>query len=191
MDPMPKMLELRAGFLVLFGVNQSMAFKFVAILMGWTLLPAYAEVVHKWVGTDGITHYSAEAPSSSMTPVVQINLPASYRITVDVESDYYSIANQWQRLHNERIERDKLKLQLANAKAAQLPASPQVVYVNERQVQQSVAGYPTIRYRRHGHDRFHRRIEHYHSGGSKKGSQRVRLGGAHRRDVRLVGSYKH
>jgi len=176
MEPMQKMLELWAGYLVIFIVNQLIGLKFVVILMGWTLLPAYAEVVHKWVDTDGITHYSAEAPSSSMTPVVQIDLPASYRITVDAESDYYSIANQWQRLHNERIERDKLKLQLAKAKAAQLPASPQVVYINERQVQQSVAGYPTIRYRRHAHDRYHRRIEHHHSGRSKKVSQSVRLG---------------
>jgi len=135
---------------------EAMAPLILAIVMGCASVSAHADVVHKWVDSDGITHYSDEAPASSAIPVSMIEMGAADREKADVEADYYSIANQWQRLREERIEREKLKLELARIKSVQQPASPQVVYINGRRgnryaVPYSGPVYP--KYGRKGHSR--------------------------------------
>jgi hypothetical protein len=69
------------------------------------LLPAYAGVVHKWIDEKGITHYSDEAPVSETSEMTQIELPRTTQATAGAHGDYYSIANQWERMLRERLER--------------------------------------------------------------------------------------
>ena len=109
-------------------MTRSLTLPVVAILTSCALLPAYAAGVHKWVDAKGATHYSDEAPTSATAVVTLIKVPTTRSATADAANDYYSIANQWMRLHQELIEREKLTLEKARQKAAQ---SPQIVYINE------------------------------------------------------------
>ena len=93
--------------------------------------PASAAVIHKWVDDKGVTHYSDEPPASQGTESTQIHLPRSAPATETSADNYYSIANQWARMNQERLERDKLRLQADQARAAGKPAVTNV-YVNER-----------------------------------------------------------
>ena len=94
-------------------------------------IPAFAAGVHKWVDEKGITHYSDMAPNAAVDQVAIIEVSSSYSPATDVEQDYYSITNQWMRIHQERLEREKIKLEKAKQKAALRPVAPQIVYVNE------------------------------------------------------------
>ena len=82
------------------------------------LLPAYAGVVHKWVDEKGITHYSDEPPVAGSSEMEQIEIPETAPATAGTQNDYYSIANQWDRMLEERLKRAKLKLEHDRLKAA-------------------------------------------------------------------------
>ena len=139
-------------------MNRSIALLPLAILTNCVLLSADAASVYKWVDANGVTHYSDEAPASSTTQVTLIDVPTTQSVAANVESDYYSIANQWARLHEELIKREKLKLEKARQKAAQ---SPQIVYINEPNETRYVVAYPGFLHRRHGRSRYHKKPEHY------------------------------
>ena len=139
-------------------MNRSIALLPLAILTHCVLLSADAASVYKWVDANGVTHYSDEAPASSTTRVTLIDVPTTQSVAANVESDYYSIANQWARLHEELIKREKLKLEKARQKAAQ---SPQIVYINESNASRYVVAYPGFFHRRPGHGRYHKKPEHY------------------------------
>ena len=74
---------------------------------------AHAEKIHKWIDANGITHYSDEAPVKPVGDVILIELPASHTLTEGAEINYYSIFNQWKRVHQERIVREQIKLEKA------------------------------------------------------------------------------
>ncbi len=81
-----------------------------ALLLGSQVALAQASVVHKWIDADGVTHYSDEPPAASVTDLEQIELPTPpARAPGEPEDAYYSIANQWQRMHRERIELEKAR----------------------------------------------------------------------------------
>lgn len=171
-------------------MNRSIALLIIVIFMNGVLLPAYATSVHKWVDTDGITHYSDEAPASSTTQVTLIEIPTNHTLAVDAENNYYSITNQWMRLHKERIELEKIELEKAKQKAAQSPVAPLIVYVNEPSEKRYVAAYPGFFQRRHGHRRFHDKSRYYTGDFRKKhlrGKSSIRL---HNKRI-ILGSYKH
>ena len=129
----------------------------LVILASCAFLPANATVVHKWVDADGVTHYSDEAPEAATTQVIEIDAPVPRATGTKVDNDYYSIANQWARLHKERIEVEKLRLEKASHDAARQPAIAQVVYVNEPNNKQYVYAYP-VRYRyRHKRNRYYKK----------------------------------
>ena len=102
-----------------------------SISISMVLLPAYAGVVHKWVDEQGVTHYSDEAPVDNTSEMTQIELPGNTQATAGVQGDYYSIARQWERMHRERLERKKLKLEQDRLKAAKRKDKPDRVYVRE------------------------------------------------------------
>ena len=93
------------------------------------LPPTAATVVHKWVDANGITHYSDTPPEITPVQLTQIEVPDVVVTADKTTSDYYSIANQWQRLHRERLERDRLALERAKQEVARQPPEPEVVYV--------------------------------------------------------------
>ncbi len=105
--------------------------------------------------------------------VTLIELPAKHTTAPDAENDYYSISNQWMRVHKERIAREQIKLEKAKVKASQRPAEPSVVYVNEPEYGYGY-GYP-YRYR---HKYRHKRKDKHHRRGDKKDSTR-HYGGKH------------
>ena len=121
-----------------------------SIAISMVLLPAYAGVVHKWVDEKGVTHYSDEAPVASTSKMTQIELPGDTQATAGVHGDYYSIANQWERMHRERLERKKLKLEQDRLKAEKRKDKPETVYVHERDDTRYVTFYD-------GYRRYHRR----------------------------------
>ena len=133
--------------------------KTVSIIIVTTLyflsFPVFSERVHKWVDENGVTHYSDEAPINSESEVTLIEFPATHKNIVDAEKDYYSISNQWTRVHEERIAREKIKLEKAKVKAAQRPAEPSVVYVNEPE-DRYVVGFPYHYRHKYKHKRKHK-----------------------------------
>jgi hypothetical protein len=147
------------------------------LLSSCIFLPVSAAVVHKWVDEKGVTHYSDAAPETSATAVTKIDMRNREPAKTSVANDYYSIKNQWQRLHKERMELEKLKLEKTRQEAAQRSAEPQVVYVNEPREKQTAVVYPGSYHRGHGHGRLHKRNNHqrgyrskwYYRGGAPAG----------------------
>lgn len=121
--------------------------------------PVFAGSVHKWIDDNGVTHYSDEAPGSSVTQITLIEVPSSYP---SAEDNYYSITNQWQRLHEKYIQREKIKLGKAKQKAAQQPTPPQVVYLNTPDQSQYRIAYPYIFHRNLKHHGFQHRLRRHH-----------------------------
>ncbi len=119
------------------------------ISISMILLPAYAGVVHKWVDEKGITHYSDEAPVANTSEMMQIESPANTQATAGTQGDYYSIANQWERMHRERLERTKLKLEKDRLKAAKRKDEPDRIYIREPEETRYVTLY-------NGYRRYHR-----------------------------------
>ena len=113
----------------------------VALLLGGCAALAQASVIHKWIDADGVTHYSDEPPTGSVTEPVQIDLPSPPGIANRAGNDYYSIANQWRRMHRERIDLERARVPRAGEAAGaarggdtiviQVPESrPSVVFVS-------------------------------------------------------------
>lgn len=85
-------------------------------VLGQLLLPAAAAdgVAYRWVDENGVTHFSDAPPPAESAPqggVESITLAQDYPAPADPAADYYSIANQWRRLREERAERNALALQ--------------------------------------------------------------------------------
>jgi hypothetical protein len=136
-------------------------------------MPASAGVVHKWVDAKGITHYSDTPPEITPAQLTQIEVPDVVGTTAKTASDYYSIANQWQRLHRERLERERLALE-------RQPPAPEVVYVekpDETSRQVIYLWTPRLRHRNYrSHDRARRHYRH----GYRKPVGRIMRTGNHR-----------
>lgn len=126
-------------------------------------MPASAGVIHKWLDENGITHYSDEAPRIEQTGVTLIEVPERDITATSTRDDYYSIANQWQRMHRERIERDRLTLEKQRQKAAQSSHTPEVVYVEKPDEKTYVGIYSGLRYHRRGAHRPHRKPAFRHA----------------------------
>lgn len=148
-----------------------------AFLSSCLFLPVSAAVVHKWIDEKGVTHYSDAAPETPATVVTKIDLRSRKSAKASFEDGYYSIKNQWQRLHKERLEQDRLKLEKTRQEAALKSAEPQIIYVNERREKQAGVVYFGPFHRRHGHGRLHKKHNHlrgyrskwYYRGGAPAG----------------------
>jgi len=74
-------------------------------------------VVYTWVDEQGVTHFSDAPPAwakgndSDTTEVDTIAMPQGFPAAVDPEEDYFSITNQWKRMQEELLERERLALQ--------------------------------------------------------------------------------
>jgi hypothetical protein len=107
-------------------------FAWFVLLLGLVPLAISAGTIHKWVDADGVTHFSDSPPENGTESAEIIVLPDGFPDPVDGQSDYYSIANQWRRLREERTEEEKLRLERAKVAAlarAQEPAP--VIYADE------------------------------------------------------------
>lgn len=132
----------------------------LTLLIACILLPAHAAVVHKWVDDKGVTHYSDQAPEASRTEVTRIDVRENDARKTSLDNDYYSIRNQWQRVHQERLQRDKLKLEQARQKAAAQATKPQVVYISDADDKRYVPVFYGSFHKRQKHGRHHRKYRH-------------------------------
>lgn len=142
-------------------MNRTIAIQSLVILLA-LLLPARAAVVHKWIDADGVTHYSDTAPGSSTTEVSVIDIPERNWVKTNLDDDYYSIRNQWQRIYKEGLAKQKLELEKTRQKAASEAATPQVVYIKESHEKQYAIGYLGSFHRRYGRNRLHKKHKHHH-----------------------------
>jgi len=91
---------------------------------------ARAAEIHKWVDEHGVTHYSDTAPASPEISVTRLDIDSgdvSRGAPAAAPDHYYSIANQWQRMNEERLRRLQLELQRASIAAERRATAPPVV----------------------------------------------------------------
>lgn len=122
----------------------------MSLALACTIAPVSAGVVHKWVDDKGVTHYSDEAPENAKTQSTQIDIPEPVPSEGKSRDHYYSIANQWARLHKESLEREKLRVQAEQAKASK-KVSVTNVYVEESDRDGYALVYGKPYYRKHYH----------------------------------------
>ena len=78
---------------------------------------AAAVIVHTWVDADGVRHF-ADAPPADNQASSEVKIDDAPP-GVDVDTDYYSIVNQWQRLRAEREAQAALDLERERVDAEQ------------------------------------------------------------------------
>lgn len=165
-----------------------------AILAFCLVTPVTAAVAHKWVDANGLTHYSDAAPGVDSGLVTQIDLPAN-SASNKAADDYYSITRQWQRLHQERIELEKLALEKARQQASVLQQKAEVVYVDPPVETGYRLIYANPGYRRYGYHRSHYRYGHRYGYTNSKGKRRVHGAGKRRNHgvgkLRNRSSFRH
>jgi hypothetical protein len=123
----------------------------LVLLAGSSWITAYAATVHKWVDDKGITHYADSPPPALETDVTQVKIssPGTDKATVSKQpGNYYSIANQWQRIQQEGQQRMQLELERAKLKQDRSPRQAPVLQDSQTDNNRYVVVYPK---------RFHRR----------------------------------
>ena len=82
-----------------------------------------AAMVHRWVNRDGVTYFSDTAPADGATDPIEFEIKTHSPAPVNAETNYYSIANQWKRLREERAAKTALSLEKARIRTQQTAAS--------------------------------------------------------------------
>jgi len=91
------------------------------ILLCNICLPAAATTVLRWVDADGVTHFSDTPPVDNAEVVTELEFRDS--LPTVAEDDYYSIANQWNRMREEREAKTKLALEKAKIRLSESAAT--------------------------------------------------------------------
>ncbi len=79
--------------------------------------PAEATTIHSWVDDDGVTHFSDAPPVGEIDGATTVEIDDNYPPQRDAQAEYYSIANQWNRMREEREAKNKLSLEKARIQA--------------------------------------------------------------------------
>ena len=112
----------------------------VSPLIIFLLLPiaqSSAEQVYTWVDESGTTHFSEAPPNDEAISAEQINLqpaPSAGNIAGD---DFYSVANQADRMERTRLENEKLTAERLQAEAEARKASAEARAAQQIQYQGS------------------------------------------------------
>ncbi len=80
----------------------------------WSSRAAAEDVVYTWIDDDGVTHFSDAPPGkagATLGDVESMTMPDGFPEPTDAGENYYSIANQWQRMQEERAAREELALE--------------------------------------------------------------------------------
>jgi len=115
---------------------------------------ADAATIYKWVDQNGATHYSDHAPDLPVNAVTRIDIDEQGRAVDPLKNtseNFYSIANQWQRVNQERLQRQQLELQRAAARAATRVETPTVRHEYDPRAGRVVVVDSRRAYRRHGY----------------------------------------
>jgi hypothetical protein len=130
----------------------------LVLLAGSNWITVYAATVHKWVDDKGITHYADSPPPALETDVTQMKIssPGTGKATASsLPENYYSIANQWQRTQQERLQRMQLELQRAALKRDRSPSQAPVQHDDQADNNRYVLAYPELFSRRHRYKSYH------------------------------------
>jgi hypothetical protein len=125
-------------------ISKPISLVLITFLFWLTTFNAQADIVHKWVDAEGVTHYSDQLPEEEATKTTrQIIVSNVYSNSggAAYRENYYSISNQWARMREERIERKQMQLDKRKQKASQHPP-PQIVYLNQAQEPPKSVYYP-------------------------------------------------
>jgi hypothetical protein len=113
-----------------------------------------AAAIHKWVDERGVTHYSDKAPASLEAGVTQLDISTGEDSRTALAANpghYYSIANQWQRMNQERLQRQQLELQRAALQVERRAAAEPAIDDSEPRSTRYVVAYPYRYHRRYRH----------------------------------------
>jgi hypothetical protein len=138
-------------------------------------ISANAAAIHKWVDSKGITHYSDAGPSSPATSVTRLEISTGNTLETELSTpsdQYYSIANQWQRLQQERLQQQQFELQRAAINVNKSVEPRRVEESNESHTARYLVAYPARIHRRHGRPKHHSRPKRGH--GYDRQSHRAR-----------------
>jgi hypothetical protein len=113
--------------------------RWLLLLLGSISLPAAATAVHSWVDADGVTHFSDAPPAGGAVEVTTVELAEDFGPATDPAADYYSIANQWKRMRDEREAKTKLSLEKARVRASESTAP---AYIESAPEYATYPGYP-------------------------------------------------
>ena len=114
---------------------------------------ADAATIYKWVDQNGATHYSDHAPDLPVNAVTRIDIDEQGRAVgapQNTSENYYSIANQWQRINQERLQRLQLELQKAKTLVDTTPDRQPARHEYDPEVGRVVVD-SRRSYRRHGY----------------------------------------
>jgi len=106
------------------------------VLLSLPLVQAGAAQAYTWVDEHGTTHFSDTPPVNEATPTEQIELLPAPSAGSTGNDDFYSVANQANRMEKNRLEKERLtaerslteaaaKKANAEAQAAQQPPTPE------------------------------------------------------------------
>ena len=125
----------------------------VSSLIIFLLLPIAqpsAEQVYTWVDENGTTHFSEAPPNDEAISAEQINLLPAPSAGNIVGDDFYSVANQADRMERTRLENEKLTAERLQAEAearkasAEARAAQQTTY--QKNTQDDARYYPAYPY---------------------------------------------
>jgi len=126
-----------------------------------------AATIHKWVDEKGITRYSDQAPGPA-TRVTRIEVDTRGYASSSAlrESDrFYSIANQWERINQERLQRQQLALQQAALKINTQAYTRPPRHAYDERADRTIVINSRRAYRRHGYKNGRHYLHAYRPGG--------------------------
>jgi len=124
------------------------------LLASASLHGVQASAIHKWVDARGVTHYSDQPPVATTMQTTQLDIDTGRNSADNSASKpdhYYSIANQWQRMNQEGLQRRQFELQRAAISAASAANYQPEAQQAETESTRYVAVYPQRWYRKRGH----------------------------------------
>ena len=153
---------------------------------------APAATIHRWIDADGLTHFSDAPPSAAVDGATTIEIDDTYPLLPDTKADYYSIANQWNRMREERDAKNKLTLEEARIRTEQSAALAYSQPMSEQPSYRGgypIYGLPHHRPNQHGaglsnerHSAFRRGPHHVQAGHGQlrsRAQSRSRSAGSH------------
>ena len=125
-----------------------MKIRATCLLTTLLLLPAAgfsAEQAYTWTDENGTRHFSEEPPFDETIPAKKIDLlPAPSAGTIGGDSDYYSVANQADRMEKKRLESEKLTAERLQAEIEASKASSEAETTVQTPDQENAQGYTNI-----------------------------------------------
>tara|TARA_R110002096_G_scaffold312853_1_gene507141 strand:+ start:11276 stop:11791 length:516 start_codon:yes stop_codon:yes gene_type:complete len=139
---------------------------------------ALAATVHRWVDEHGVTHFSDAPPAGTVSDVTTLELSDDFPDASDTRTNYYSIANQWERLRVEREQKTRIELEKARLRAEQAAAVAYSEPAAEPQERRYYPLYfPPAANRGRAYQRPYRDFDHNRGNGHGRAGERRRIDG--------------